>query len=122
MGLVGPGFSAAQHLSGVRRLGNVDIVAVAGSTAESLSSKARRLGVSRAYGSYRELMPDPDIDVIHNTTPNYMHYPIAITVLEAGNFAEARRADYERCAGDLQEVPGSRRGHFAFLALSAQGP
>lgn len=83
MGLIGPGFIAAQHLDAVRRLGDVDIIAIAGSSLESASLKAKQFGVSRAYGSYHELISDPDIDVIHNTTPNYMHFPIAMAVLEA---------------------------------------
>jgi predicted dehydrogenase len=84
MGLVGPGFIAAHHLDAVRRLGNVDIVAIAGSNAESAAIKARQLGVSRAYGNYVDLIEDPDIDVVHITTPNYLHYPIAMAALTAG--------------------------------------
>jgi len=121
MGLAGLGNFAAQYLGAVRRFGNVDIIAIEGSTAESSASKARQLGVSRGYGSCMELIADPDIDMIRNTTPNDMQSPTAIAVLEAGNFAEARRAIHERCAGDLQEIPGCR-GHSTFLALAALGP
>jgi predicted dehydrogenase len=84
MGLVSPGFIAAQHSDAVDRLGNVDIVAIAGSTAESAAIKARQFGASRAYASYKDLMADPDIDEIHITTPNYLHYTIAMAGLEAG--------------------------------------
>jgi predicted dehydrogenase len=120
MGLAGLGTFAAQYLGAVRRFGNVDMIAIAGSTAEA-ASKAHQLGDSRGHGSCMEWIADPDIDMIRNTTPNYMHSPIAMAVLEAGNFAEARRANHERRLGDLQEIPGCR-GHFTFLALSALGP
>ncbi len=84
MGLVGPGFIAAHHIDAVRRLGDVDIVGVAGSTQESAARKAKQLGVARAYGDYHDLIADPDIDVVHITTPNYLHFPVAMAVLQKG--------------------------------------
>ena len=84
MGLVGPGFIAAQHIEAVRRLGYVDVVAVAGSTLASAERKAEQYGVDRAYGSWAELIADPDIHVIHNTTPNHLHLPVSLAVLAAG--------------------------------------
>jgi predicted dehydrogenase len=84
MGLVGPGFVAAQHIEAVRRLGYVDVVAVAGSSLASAERKAEQYGVDRAYGSWVELIADPDIDVIHNTTPNHLHLPVSLAVLAAG--------------------------------------
>jgi predicted dehydrogenase len=53
MGLVGPGFVGAHHIDAVRRLGFVDVVAVAASSEESARQKADALGVPKAYGSYR---------------------------------------------------------------------
>ena len=84
MGLVGPGFIAAHHLDAVRRLGNVDIVAIAGSSIESARRKAREWHVGRAYGDYRELIGDPLIDVIHTTTPNHLHFDVSMAALRAG--------------------------------------
>lgn len=84
MGLVGPGFIAAQHIEAVRRLGYVDVVAIAGSSLGSAERKAEQYGVDRAYGSWAELIADPDIDVVHNTTPNHLHLPVSLAVLAAG--------------------------------------
>lgn len=84
MGLVGPGFVAAHHIDAVRRLGDVEVVAIAGSSQQSAEKKAREYKVDRAYGDYRELIADPDIAVIHNTTPNYLHLPVTMAALAAG--------------------------------------
>lgn len=50
--------------------------------------KARRaasaLGLERSYGSYEDLLADPDIDVIYNPLPNHLHVPWSIRALEAG--------------------------------------
>jgi predicted dehydrogenase len=81
MGLVGPGFVGAHHLDAVRRLGFVDVVAVAGSSEASARRKADALGVPKAYGNYEDLVADPDVHVVHNTTPNYLHVPVILAAL-----------------------------------------
>src|SRR4051794_16903747 len=81
MGLVGPGFVGAHHIDAVRRLGFVDVVAIAASSESSAQKKAAALGVPRAYGSYQALIADPDVHVVHNTTPNYLHVPVIMAAL-----------------------------------------
>jgi predicted dehydrogenase len=84
MGVVGPGFIAPHHIDAVRRLGYIDVIAVAGSSQSSAERKAEQLDVDRAYGSYLDLINDPDIEVVHNTTPSYMHFPISMATIKAG--------------------------------------
>ena len=84
MGLVGPGFVGAHHIDAVRRLGFVDVVAVAASSEESARRKADALGVAKAYGSAEALAADPDVDVVHNTTPNHLHTPVIMAALAHG--------------------------------------
>jgi predicted dehydrogenase len=45
---------------------------------------ARELGIPRAYGSYEELIADPEIDAIYNPLPNQLHVPWTIKAAEAG--------------------------------------
>ncbi len=84
MGIVGAGFVGPHHVDAVRRLGFVDIVAVAGSTQESAQKKADALGAAKAYGSYQALLDDPDVHVVHNATPNYLHYPVNAAAIAKG--------------------------------------
>ncbi|WP_266158939.1 Gfo/Idh/MocA family protein [Dyella silvatica] len=84
MGLVGPGFIAAHHLDAVRRLGDVEIIGIAGSSFDSAKKRARELNAGRAYASYQELLADPAVQVVHNTTPNYLHREISLAALRAG--------------------------------------
>ena len=81
MGLVGPGFVGAHHIDAVRRLGFVDVVAIAASNEASARRKADALGVAKAYGSYEALAADSNVDVIHNTTPNHVHAPVILAAL-----------------------------------------
>lgn len=84
MGLVGPGFIAAHHLDAVRRLGNVEVVGIAGSSLESAKKRARELNAGQAYAGYRELLADPAVHVVHNTTPNHLHREVSLAALRAG--------------------------------------
>lgn len=76
MGLVGPGFVGMHHLDAVRRLGFVDIVAIADTNEAAARSNADALGIPKAYGSFEQLAADPDVHVVHNTTPNHLHGPV----------------------------------------------
>ena len=84
MGIVGAGFVGPHHVDAVRRLGYVDVVAVATSSEESAKQKAQQLGAPKAYGNYEALLADPDIQVVHVATPNYLHYQVTSAALAKG--------------------------------------
>ena len=82
--LIGTGFMGKVHAENVRRLGNVEILAVAGSNDERARAFANSIGVNRATGNYQALLEDPAIDAVHVLTPNALHYPMCRAALEAG--------------------------------------
>ncbi|MBP85556.1 MAG: NAD-binding protein [Planctomycetaceae bacterium] len=61
-----------------------DIVAISSRSLESAKAAAEQLGIPKAYGSYEELLADPDIDAIYNPLPNHLHVSWSIKALEAG--------------------------------------
>src|SRR6202140_1494084 len=61
-----------------------EITAIASRDLEKAQNEAKRLGISKAYGSYEELLADPDIDAIYNPLPNHLHVPWSIKALQAG--------------------------------------
>jgi predicted dehydrogenase len=60
------------------------LVAIASRRPESARAAAQAIGIEKAYGSYAELLADPDIDAIYNPTPNHLHVEWSIKALEAG--------------------------------------
>ena len=58
--------------------------AICSRNADRAADAAKALGIARSYGSYEELLADPDIDAIYNPLPNHMHVPWSIQALEAG--------------------------------------
>jgi predicted dehydrogenase len=123
MGLVGAGFVGPHHVDAVRRLGFVDIVAVAASSEASGRQKAEALGARRGYGSYQALIDDPDVHVVHNATPNHLHAAVTLAALAAGKHvvsdkplartaAEASRlVDAARQSGVVTAVTFNYRGN-----------
>ena len=81
--VAGTGFIGPAHVEGLRRNG-IQVLGLAENTIEKAREKAAELNIPRIYGSLEELLNDPDIDVVHLATPNYLHYPHAKAALLAG--------------------------------------
>jgi predicted dehydrogenase len=84
VGVIGAGFIGPAHIESLRRLGFVEVVALASSSQETAERKAAELFVPRAYGDFNDLISDPDVDVVDISAPNIYHYPAARAALEAG--------------------------------------
>jgi len=60
------------------------VTALASRDLRKARQAADALGIAKAYGSYEELLADPDVDAIYNPLPNQMHVPWTIRAAEAG--------------------------------------
>lgn len=83
-GIIGTGFIGPAHVEAARRLGNVQIVALAEANQELADAKAAEMSIPTAYGDYREMLADAEIQVVHNCTPNHLHFAINKDILAAG--------------------------------------
>jgi predicted dehydrogenase len=61
-----------------------EIAAIASRDLAKAQSAAAEQGIPRAYGSYEELLLDPEIDAVYNPLPNHLHVPWSIKAAEAG--------------------------------------
>lgn len=61
-----------------------EIVAIASRDSDPANRAATSLEIPKAYGSYEDLLSDPDIDAVYIPLPNHMHVQWAIKALEAG--------------------------------------
>jgi len=62
----------------------VDLVGVASRTEERAAAYAAEWGIPRAYGSYEDLLADPEIEAVYVSLPNTMHVEWSIKAVEAG--------------------------------------
>ncbi len=83
IGVIGVGFIGPAHMEGIRRLG-FDVAAIAEETQELADKAAEHLLVAKAYGDWKDLIADPEIDVVHIASPNFLHFKHAKAALEAG--------------------------------------
>jgi predicted dehydrogenase len=61
-----------------------DVTAIASREQSRARHAAEKLGIAKHYGSYDDLLADPEIDAIYNPLPNHLHVPLSIKAIEAG--------------------------------------
>lgn len=83
-GIIGTGFIGPAHIEALRRLGNVEVAAVSERDQALAQRKADELCIPKAYGDYKQLLADPEIQVVHNCTPNHLHFEVNRDILAAG--------------------------------------
>ena len=110
-GVIGPGWIAERFIGSLQRNTRQQVVAVASRDLARSTAFASRNGVERAFGSYQELVDDPDIDVVYIATPHNAHYPCAL------------QSPASRQAHTGREAAGAERGQATELAelAAAQG-
>lgn len=60
------------------------IAAIASRDLQRAEEAAKELGIGKFYGSYEELLADPEIEAVYNPLPNHLHVPWSIKAAEAG--------------------------------------
>jgi predicted dehydrogenase len=68
----------------MQRSRHTRIVAIASRDRARAEAAAAALGIARAYGSYAELLEDPEIEAVYNPLPNHLHVPISVEAATAG--------------------------------------
>jgi predicted dehydrogenase len=61
-----------------------EIAAIASRDLEKGRTAAQKLGIPKTYGSYEELLADPEIEAVYIPLPNHLHVPWSIKAAEAG--------------------------------------
>jgi predicted dehydrogenase len=83
-GIIGTGFIGPAHVEAARRLGFVEMVALCEANDDLARAKATALMIPKAYGSVDALLADKEVEVVHNCTPNHVHFAISKKIMAAG--------------------------------------
>jgi predicted dehydrogenase len=82
--VIGTGFIGPAHIEALRRIGGVEVVAVASMELEKARSLAEQFAIPKVYPSWEDAVKDKEVDVVHNCTPNNLHFAINKAVIKAG--------------------------------------
>ncbi|RMC38031.1 Gfo/Idh/MocA family protein [Paracoccus alkanivorans] len=78
------GIGIKAMLPALRVAAGCDLRAIASRQQDRAEDVARQFGIEHAYGSYDDLLADPEIDAVYNPLPNHLHVPVTLQALKAG--------------------------------------
>jgi predicted dehydrogenase len=111
VGIIGMGFIGGTHIDALRRIGSVEIIAVSDVNEGLARNKAEQYGIEKCYADFDDLIADPEIQVVHDCTPNHMHFAINEQIIRAGKHIFSEKpltktaAESEKLLGILKEYP-----------------
>lgn len=93
-----------------------EVVAIASRNSESARKAADKLGIPKAYGSYEELLADPEIDAIYNPLPNHLHVEMTLAANAAGKHVLCEKP-IAITAADAMRLRGARKDRLIMEAF-----
>jgi predicted dehydrogenase len=84
VGVIGTGYIGPIHIEALKRVSGVEVRGVTDPNRELAERTARRYGIEKLYGDYREMLADPGIDAVHTCAPNKLHYAMNTEAIERG--------------------------------------
>jgi predicted dehydrogenase len=117
-GIVGPGRIAEGVAADLALVEGARMVAVGSRSMQRAEAFAARHGIERPYGSYAEVLADPDVDVLYVATPHAQHHAVAVAALDAGKALLVEKSFTATTAGAAEVVDLARqRGIFVMEAM-----
>jgi len=105
-GIIGMGFISSFHIDAIRRVGFLEVSAVTDVNWALAKKKADAYCIPKCYKSVDELLADPEISVVHNCTPNNLHFGINKKIILSGKhvFSEKPLALSSKESAELVNV------------------
>ncbi len=115
VGIIGTGWIAEKAAITLNGLTECEAYAVGSRTLEKAEAFANKWNIVRAYGSYGELIADPDVDLIYVGTPHSHHYDVTRAALLAGKPCLVEKA-FMANARQTEEILAIAHEQKVFLA------
>lgn len=113
IGILGAARIAERAVVTPARANGAEVVAGAARDLGRAQAYAARHGIGRAFGSYEELLGDPEIDLVYNPTPNSEHVRWTIAALRAGKHVLSEKP-FGANAAQARLVVGEVGGRLVF--------
>lgn len=111
----------AKVIPGMLKSRDIEIVAISSRRKKTAQDWATKLGIPKAYGSYEEMLADPEIEAVYNPLPNHLHVPLTLAAARAGKhvLCEKPVAITAREAEKLRKAPKGIHIAEAFMVRHA---
>lgn len=117
-GILGPGNIANRLAEGVSALPDATVLAVGSRDIQRANAFADKWQIPRRYGSYDDLLADPDVDIVYVSTPHPFHAPCSLMAIEAGKPVMCEKPFTVNAAEAQRVVEAARRkGVFLMEAM-----
>ena len=84
IGIIGAGWIADKMAEAIAPFKDMCVYAIASRSLEKAQQFAQERNIEKAYGSYEELVADPQVDLVYIATPHSHHFPHTMLALEHG--------------------------------------
>ena len=115
VGIIGAGWIAEKATITLNGLTDCEAYAIGSRSLEKAEAFARQWNIKQAYGSYAELIADPDVDLIYVATPHSHHYDVTREALLAGKPCLVEKA-FMANARQTEEILALAHERQVFLA------
>ena len=115
VGIIGTGWIAEKAAITLNGLKECEAYAVGSRSQETADAFAKKWNIPRAYGSYSELIADPDVDLIYVGTPHSHHYDVTKEALLGGKPCLVEKA-FMANARQTEEIIKLAKERGVFLA------
>lgn len=111
----------AKVVPGMLKSDNLEVVAISSRSLKTAREWAGKLGIPKAYGSYEEMLADPEIEAVYNPLPNHLHVPLTLAAAKAGKhvLCEKPVAITAKEAAKLRRIPRKTLVAEAFMVRHA---
>lgn len=91
VGIIGCGRITDMHVPGYLRCDRARLLGICDVDAALLARRRAQWGVERAYGDHRELLSDPDVDLVEIITPHHLHRRLVEDAFAAGKHVSVQK-------------------------------
>ena len=113
-GIIGAGWIAEKMVQALAPLHDIETHAIASRSIEKAQKFAQANNIPKAYGSYEEMVADPDIDLVYIATPHSHHFEHAMLALEHGKPVLVEKA-FTANAAQAEELINTARKKGLFI-------
>jgi len=117
VGMIGIGDITSLHYKAYQNFEHAELAAICDLNDQWLQQRSKEWGISKCYKDYKELLKDPEIDIVEVNTPHDVHKMIVVDALDAGKHVACQKPISTTIADAEAMIEASKRNPGRFRVL-----